>query len=60
MPRDEFLFGAMKPPEAAEMFEAFAEEFVRLGINPVSKGVFGADMKVSLVNDGPVTFQLEG
>lgn len=41
--------------------EALYEEFVRksesLGFKPVT-GVFGADMKIKLVNDGPVTFWL--
>jgi D-tyrosyl-tRNA(Tyr) deacylase len=31
----------------------------RLEMDDVATGVFGADMKVSLVNDGPVTFWLQ-
>ena len=34
-------------------------ESVRQRHSPVATGVFGADMQVSLVNDGPVTFLLE-
>ena len=36
----------------------FAEEVAALGI-PTARGRFGADMKVSLVNDGPVTIWVE-
>ncbi len=57
--RPEF-FGAMAPKEASALFDAFVEEFRSLGIQPVATGVFGADMKVSLVNDGPVTILVEG
>ena len=56
--RPEF-FGAMKPPQAEEMFLSFVEEFKRLGVSPVEKGVFGAEMSVSLVNHGPVTISLQ-
>lgn len=42
-----------------ELFEAFLNELRRLGM-PVETGIFGADMKVSLVNDGPVTVIVEG
>ena len=31
------------------------EELKKNGVKRVEKGVFGADMKVSLINDGPVT-----
>ncbi len=56
--RPEF-FGAMKPPQAEEFFLDFVREFGRLGVAPVEKGVFGEEMKVSLVNHGPVTISLE-
>lgn len=48
---------AMKPPEAETCFEQFVSavgSFV-----PAQKGIFGADMKVSLVNDGPVTIWID-
>ena len=41
------------------MYEAFCEAVARLIGKPVARGVFGADMKVSLVNDGPVTIWLD-
>ncbi len=40
------------------VYEAFCDELARLGAT-VSRGVFGADMQVALVNDGPVTLLLE-
>lgn len=49
------LEGAASPEEGRVMFEAFVEAVRKLGV-PVATGEFGADMKVSLTNDGPVTF----
>ncbi|KQY62485.1 D-aminoacyl-tRNA deacylase [Nocardioides sp. Root140] len=46
--------GAVSEP----LYEAFCDELQRLG-SPVARGVFGADMAVSLVNDGPVTLILD-
>jgi D-aminoacyl-tRNA deacylase len=45
-------------PVAEPLYEAFCSELERLGAT-VARGVFGADMAVSLVNDGPVTLLLE-
>ncbi len=45
-------------PVAEPLYEAVCAELVSLGV-PVEQGVFGADMEVSLVNDGPVTIWLE-
>lgn len=50
---------AAKPETAVPLYEKFCtavEEF--LG-KPVGKGIFGADMQVSLVNDGPVTIIID-
>ena len=49
---------AAPPAEGERLYERFAEEVAALRI-PVAKGRFGADMKVSLVNDGPVTIWVE-
>ncbi len=49
---------AAPPAEGERLYEMFAAEVAALGI-PVAKGRFGADMKVSLVNDGPVTIWVE-
>jgi D-tyrosyl-tRNA(Tyr) deacylase len=49
--------GAAAPDEANELYEYFADNcqmFV-----PVGKGVFGADMRVDIVNDGPVTIVMD-
>lgn len=49
---------AAPPEEANRLYECFIGECRTMG-TPVATGVFQADMKVSLVNDGPVTFILE-
>ena len=49
---------AAEPEYANELYEYFCEKCKSNGIN-VQKGVFGADMKVSLLNDGPVTIIME-
>ena len=49
---------AAKPDMANELYEYFCEKCKENGIE-VQKGIFGADMKVSLLNDGPVTIILE-
>lgn len=47
------------PPELAkQLYEYFIQEVQKAGI-AVATGIFGAFMKVSLVNDGPVTLMLE-
>lgn len=52
-------FSTAAPPEMAEpLYELFVRELRELGV-PVSTGVFGAQMAVSLENDGPVTILLE-
>lgn len=52
-------WNAAAPAAVAEpLVFAFAEALRRLGA-PVTTGVFGADMSVTLVNDGPVTILLE-
>ena len=48
---------AMSPLEAENIYDYMVEKF-KTFVN-IQSGVFGADMKVSLVNDGPVTFLLE-
>ena len=43
---------------ANELYEYFVEK-CRKEVKNVETGIFGADMKVSLLNDGPVTIMLE-
>ena len=49
---------AAAPADGQRLYEAFAGEMGKLGIG-VETGQFGADMAVSLVNDGPVTIWVE-
>ena len=49
---------AARPEAASPMIDRMAEEIAGRGI-PVARGVFGADMQVELVNDGPVTILLD-
>ena len=49
---------AAKPDLAIPLYEQFIEEVKAFGVN-VGTGEFGADMLVTLENDGPVTFTLE-
>jgi D-tyrosyl-tRNA(Tyr) deacylase len=52
-------FSSAAPPEEGErLYEYFAGRMQAEGV-PVATGRFGADMKVSLVNDGPVTIWLD-
>jgi D-aminoacyl-tRNA deacylase len=52
-------FTAAAPAEEGKrLYELFVAQVQGLGI-PVEAGIFQADMKVQLVNDGPVTFILE-
>lgn len=50
---------AMKGPEAEKLYHTFIDALSAAGISRVEQGRFGADMQVSLVNDGPVTLLLE-
>jgi D-tyrosyl-tRNA(Tyr) deacylase len=49
---------AAPPADGQRLYEHFAAEVEGHGVK-VARGVFGADMKVSLVNDGPVTIWLD-
>lgn len=44
-----------EPVRANELYEYYCKKLKEYGVRRVEKGIFGADMKVSLVNDGPVT-----
>ena len=52
------FINAAKPDLAEPLYEYFCEKCEANGIN-VERGIFGADMKVTLLNDGPVTIILE-
>ena len=50
--------GAAAPAEAEPLYNAFCEALRAQGV-PVKTGVFGADMKLELLNDGPVTLVVD-
>lgn len=50
---------AAKPEVAIPLYEAFIKEFEKQFKKEVGTGEFGADMKVSLLNDGPVTIIID-
>ena len=52
-------FSMAAPPELAESLYKDFVEYCESQVGKVGTGIFGADMQVSLVNDGPVTFLLE-
>ena len=49
---------AARPEEAIPLYEYFCDECAKKGFE-IQKGIFGADMKVQLLNDGPVTIIIE-
>ena len=50
---------ASKPEVAIPMYEAFVKKLEEDLGRPVGTGIFGADMKVELINDGPVTIMID-
>ena len=56
--RPDFL-SAAKPDIAKPLYEFFADELQKRISGTVERGEFGADMKVSLINDGPVTIIMD-
>ncbi len=50
---------AGKPDHARAMYEYFMDHLWHISDRPVKSGIFGADMKVALVNDGPVTIWMD-
>ncbi len=49
---------SLEPKRASQLYDYFNIKLSKLGIN-IQKGVFGTDMKVSLINDGPFTIMLD-
>jgi len=52
------FIGAGAPAEANRLYEYFMER-CKTHVEKVEHGIFGADMKISLVNDGPFTLMLD-
>lgn len=53
------FFGAARPEIARPLFDEVVAQLRACGVDTVQTGVFGADMQVSLLNDGPVTLILD-
>ncbi len=49
---------ALIPEEATKLYDLFNQEMVNCGFN-LKTGIFGADMKISSINNGPLTFIVE-
>lgn len=52
------FMAAAKPDVAEPLYDYFCTKLLENGVKDVQKGIFGADMKVNLVNDGPVTVEI--
>ena len=50
---------AARPEVAVPLYEYFVEQMAKTTDKPVKTGIFGADMQVSLLNDGPVTITMD-
>ena len=51
---------AARPEIAEPLCDYFAKKLKGLGVEVVTTGRFGADMRVEIINEGPVTLMLEG
>jgi len=50
---------ASKPPFSIKMYEEFCKAVSEQAVNQIQRGIFGADMNVSLENAGPVTIIID-
>jgi D-tyrosyl-tRNA(Tyr) deacylase len=50
---------AARPEHAIPLYESFIANCKAAGISSVKTGIFGADMQVALINDGPVTITID-
>ena len=53
------FFSAARPDVAEPLYDYFCSKMSDIGIANVQKGIFGADMAISLLNDGPVTLVID-
>ena len=53
------FIGAAKPEYAIKIYNSFIGELKKIISTKIQTGKFGADMKINLINDGPVTIILE-
>ena len=52
------FIGAARPETAEPLYGYFCQRLLNNGVKRAEKGIFGADMQVSLINDGPVTIDI--
>ena len=52
------FIAAARPEKVEPLYDFFCEKMKQNGVEKVEKGIFGADMAVSLLNDGPVTIDI--
>ena len=52
------FINAARPENAEPLYEYFCQKLLDNGVARVERGIFGADMKVSHLNDGPVTIDI--
>ena len=50
---------AARPDKAIPMYEEMIKQLAKLILKEIQCGIFGADMKISLINDGPVTILMD-
>ena len=50
---------AARPEQAIPLYESFIQQLTLVQKQKVASGIFGADMKISLINDGPVTIWID-
>lgn len=53
------FIAAARPETAIPLYDYFVEQCRASGVKQVATGIFGADMKVALINDGPVTIVMD-
>lgn len=53
------FIAAAKPPLSVDAYQLFLQQMNQQGLQEVQHGEFGADMQVSLVNDGPITIVID-
>ena len=52
------FIAAARPEQAEPLYEYFCQRLREAGVKKVAQGIFGADMAVTLLNDGPVTIDI--
>ncbi len=53
------FINAAAPEQAKQLYEEFCGQLETEVVRPVRRGIFGADMQIDLVNDGPVTICID-